>query len=176
MENWGLVTYRETNLLYDPVISSNANKERTATIIAHELAHMVLSFIKIWYITLMVLNNYKMCKIIILWLVCLCSWSVVWQPCDSKVVEWSLVKWRFRVLCIISWCRLCWIVLGSGECSQTNELLMALLHLPMVGQLKQHLPGMNFNLHLLKCTLCYSIKTNFMFIWQNRRLAAKYLK
>uniref|UniRef100_A0A673I072 Aminopeptidase n=1 Tax=Sinocyclocheilus rhinocerous TaxID=307959 RepID=A0A673I072_9TELE len=40
MENWGLVMYRETNLLYDPVISSNANKERTATIIAHELAHM----------------------------------------------------------------------------------------------------------------------------------------
>ncbi|KAI7812167.1 aminopeptidase N [Triplophysa rosa] len=40
MENWGLVTYRETNLLYDPLISSNANKERIATIIAHELAHM----------------------------------------------------------------------------------------------------------------------------------------
>ncbi|KAJ7997844.1 hypothetical protein DPEC_G00216380 [Dallia pectoralis] len=40
MENWGLVTYRETNLLYDPLISSNSNKERTATIIAHELAHM----------------------------------------------------------------------------------------------------------------------------------------
>ncbi|XP_029289080.1 aminopeptidase N-like [Cottoperca gobio] len=40
MENWGLVTYRETNLLYDTVISSNRNKETTATIIAHELAHM----------------------------------------------------------------------------------------------------------------------------------------
>ncbi|XP_059190936.1 aminopeptidase N-like [Centropristis striata] len=40
MENWGLVTYRETNLLYDPVTSSNGNKETTATIIAHELAHM----------------------------------------------------------------------------------------------------------------------------------------
>ncbi|KAJ8344161.1 hypothetical protein SKAU_G00314900 [Synaphobranchus kaupii] len=40
MENWGLITYRETNLLYDPRISSNANKERTASIIAHELAHM----------------------------------------------------------------------------------------------------------------------------------------
>ncbi|XP_017572753.1 aminopeptidase Ey [Pygocentrus nattereri] len=40
MENWGLVTYRETNLFYDPLISSNANKEKTATIIAHELAHM----------------------------------------------------------------------------------------------------------------------------------------
>ncbi|KAK2841767.1 hypothetical protein Q5P01_011967 [Channa striata] len=40
MENWGLVTYRETNLLYDPVTSSIKNKETTATIIAHELAHM----------------------------------------------------------------------------------------------------------------------------------------
>lgn len=41
MENWGLVTYRETHLLYDPLTSSNGNKETTATIIAHELAHMV---------------------------------------------------------------------------------------------------------------------------------------
>lgn len=40
MENWGLVTYRETNLLYDPATSSNRNMETTATIIAHELAHM----------------------------------------------------------------------------------------------------------------------------------------
>ncbi|XP_013878435.1 aminopeptidase N [Austrofundulus limnaeus] len=40
MENWGLVTYRETNLLFDPETSSNRNKETTVTIIAHELAHM----------------------------------------------------------------------------------------------------------------------------------------
>ncbi|XP_034031609.1 aminopeptidase N-like [Thalassophryne amazonica] len=40
MENWGLVTYRETNLLHDPLASSNRNRETTATIIAHELAHM----------------------------------------------------------------------------------------------------------------------------------------
>ncbi|CAM4734208.1 unnamed protein product [Leuciscus chuanchicus] len=39
MENWGLITYRETALLYDEKISSNGNKERIATIIAHELAH-----------------------------------------------------------------------------------------------------------------------------------------
>lgn len=41
MENWGLITYRETALLYDEQYSSNANKERVATIIGHELAHMV---------------------------------------------------------------------------------------------------------------------------------------
>uniref|UniRef100_A0A3P8RYM3 Aminopeptidase n=1 Tax=Amphiprion percula TaxID=161767 RepID=A0A3P8RYM3_AMPPE len=40
MENWGLITYRETALLYDEEYSSNSNKERIATIIAHELAHM----------------------------------------------------------------------------------------------------------------------------------------
>nr|XP_046251148.1 alanyl (membrane) aminopeptidase b isoform X2 [Scatophagus argus] len=40
MENWGLITYRETALLYDEKFSSNSNKQRIATIIAHELAHM----------------------------------------------------------------------------------------------------------------------------------------
>ncbi|XP_026094663.1 aminopeptidase N-like [Carassius auratus] len=39
MENWGLITYRETALLYDKEISSNGNKERIVTVIAHELAH-----------------------------------------------------------------------------------------------------------------------------------------
>uniref|UniRef100_A0A8C5M5S6 Aminopeptidase n=1 Tax=Leptobrachium leishanense TaxID=445787 RepID=A0A8C5M5S6_9ANUR len=39
MENWGLVTYRETALLYDPAESSIGNKERVASVIAHELAH-----------------------------------------------------------------------------------------------------------------------------------------
>lgn len=40
MEHWGLVTYRETALLYDKTISSSANQQRVATVIAHELAHM----------------------------------------------------------------------------------------------------------------------------------------
>ncbi|KAM3926243.1 aminopeptidase N-like [Leptodactylus fuscus] len=39
MENWGLVTYRDTALLYDPLESSIGNKERVLTVIAHELAH-----------------------------------------------------------------------------------------------------------------------------------------
>lgn len=41
MENWGLVTYRESNLAYDPQSSSISNKERVVTVIAHELAHQV---------------------------------------------------------------------------------------------------------------------------------------
>ncbi|KAM7406492.1 hypothetical protein PAMP_000866 [Pampus punctatissimus] len=40
MENWGLITYRETALLYNPTVSSNGDKEWVATVIAHELAHM----------------------------------------------------------------------------------------------------------------------------------------
>ncbi|XP_052016126.1 aminopeptidase N [Apodemus sylvaticus] len=39
MENWGLVTYRESNLAFDPLSSSISNKERVVTVIAHELAH-----------------------------------------------------------------------------------------------------------------------------------------
>ncbi|XP_036399366.1 aminopeptidase N-like [Megalops cyprinoides] len=40
MENWGLITYRETALLFDPKRSSNGDKETIAIIISHELAHM----------------------------------------------------------------------------------------------------------------------------------------
>ncbi|KAM9764878.1 aminopeptidase Ey-like [Menidia menidia] len=40
MENWGLITYRETALLYNPLVSSNGDKEWVATVISHELAHM----------------------------------------------------------------------------------------------------------------------------------------
>jgi aminopeptidase N len=39
MENWGLVTYREIDLLCDPSTVSVARKTRLASVIAHELAH-----------------------------------------------------------------------------------------------------------------------------------------
>lgn len=39
MENWGLITYRETNLLYDPQESASSNQQRVATVVAHELVH-----------------------------------------------------------------------------------------------------------------------------------------
>ncbi|KAG2578560.1 hypothetical protein PVAP13_6NG203300 [Panicum virgatum] len=39
MENYGLVTYRETALLYDELQSSASNKQQVAITVAHELAH-----------------------------------------------------------------------------------------------------------------------------------------
>ncbi|CAL5421917.1 unnamed protein product [Camellia sinensis] len=39
MENYGLVTYRETALLYDDKHSAAANKQRVAIVVTHELAH-----------------------------------------------------------------------------------------------------------------------------------------
>ncbi|XP_062596000.1 aminopeptidase N-like [Saccostrea cucullata] len=39
MENWGLITYRETAMLYDKHESSESNKQRVAVVVSHELAH-----------------------------------------------------------------------------------------------------------------------------------------
>jgi len=39
MENWGLVTYRETALLIDEKTSGIASRQRVAYVVAHELAH-----------------------------------------------------------------------------------------------------------------------------------------
>ncbi|RWS23979.1 aminopeptidase N-like protein [Leptotrombidium deliense] len=39
MENWGLIIYRETAMLYDSKVSSSFNRQNVATVVAHELAH-----------------------------------------------------------------------------------------------------------------------------------------
>lgn len=39
MENWGLITYRENALLYDPDVSSEMHKLSIDSVISHELAH-----------------------------------------------------------------------------------------------------------------------------------------
>ncbi|XP_069565580.1 endoplasmic reticulum aminopeptidase 2 [Brachyistius frenatus] len=39
MENWGLTTYRETSLLFDPLMSSVSDKLWVTMVIGHELAH-----------------------------------------------------------------------------------------------------------------------------------------
>nr|AEO12690.1 aminopeptidase N1 [Ostrinia nubilalis] len=40
MENWGLLTYREALILYDPLNSNHFYKQRVANIVSHEIAHM----------------------------------------------------------------------------------------------------------------------------------------
>ena len=42
MENWGLITYRMSTLLFEPTVSTDRDKESVAIVIAHELAHQVL--------------------------------------------------------------------------------------------------------------------------------------
>lgn len=40
MENWGLITYRETALLVDEANSSASSKQTVALVVGHEIAHM----------------------------------------------------------------------------------------------------------------------------------------
>lgn len=40
MENWGLITFRETSVLFDPKENSKGNQESISETVAHELAHM----------------------------------------------------------------------------------------------------------------------------------------
>lgn len=40
MENWGLITYRETALLFDAKQSSASVKQWCALVVCHEIAHM----------------------------------------------------------------------------------------------------------------------------------------
>ena len=44
MENWGLITYRETALLYDSQTNPASSRQRVAVVIAHELAHQVRGY------------------------------------------------------------------------------------------------------------------------------------
>ena len=43
MENWGLVIYRESRLLYDDVISSVFERYDATRVIAHEITHQVFT-------------------------------------------------------------------------------------------------------------------------------------
>jgi len=39
MENWGMITFRESAMLYDPEITSTSGKDRVGEVIGHEIAH-----------------------------------------------------------------------------------------------------------------------------------------
>ncbi|CDR00021.1 unnamed protein product, partial [Oncorhynchus mykiss] len=57
MENWGLTTYREAGLLFDPNKSSASDKLGITMVIAHELAHQVSGTNLCWFINQMLCQN-----------------------------------------------------------------------------------------------------------------------
>lgn len=50
MENWGLITYREERLLWDPEVSTLYEKQRASGTIAHELLHQVTYLLIKYYV------------------------------------------------------------------------------------------------------------------------------
>jgi glutamyl aminopeptidase len=40
MEHWGLITFRETNMLVDEATSAVSSLQQVGMVVAHELAHM----------------------------------------------------------------------------------------------------------------------------------------
>ncbi|KAI8976962.1 peptidase family M1-domain-containing protein [Pilobolus umbonatus] len=78
MENWGLVTYRTTALLYDPVQSTFANKRSVAYTVCHELAHQ-------WFGNLVTLEWWDY-----LWLNEGFATWVGWYAVDHLFPEWEI--------------------------------------------------------------------------------------
>lgn len=78
MENWGLITYRETSLLANPATTSISSRQYMATVIAHELAHQ-------WFgnlVTMKWWNN--------LWLNESFASFMVYLAIDSLHPEWNI--------------------------------------------------------------------------------------
>jgi len=80
MENWGLITYRETALLFNEGVSSESNKQRVAVVVSHELAHQVRKNKTLLYTLLIVINGFSNHF-------APCTFSVVWKHCFSQMVE-----------------------------------------------------------------------------------------
>ena len=59
MENWGLITYRETALLYKEGVSAASNRQRIAIVVSHELAHQVRSCFSFWH------NHVDFCALVV---------------------------------------------------------------------------------------------------------------
>jgi len=78
MENWGLITYRETALLIDDMNSSAATKQRVCLVISHEIAHQ-------WFGNLVTMKWWND-----LWLnEGFASW-IEYKPIDKIFPEWDL--------------------------------------------------------------------------------------
>ena len=78
MENWGLITYRETALLIDDKNSSATTKQRVSLVVSHEIAHQ-------WFGNLVTMKWWND-----LWLnEGFASW-IEYKPIDKMFPEWDL--------------------------------------------------------------------------------------
>jgi puromycin-sensitive aminopeptidase len=97
MENWGLVTYREVDLLIDPSKASNRQKQRVCTVVTHELAHQVGP--TTLFVTILCLYMHRDHLIPLpLLIICLfphLSLIVVWKSCHHGMVGRPLAQRRF---------------------------------------------------------------------------------
>ncbi|KAK9775804.1 hypothetical protein SCAR479_07620 [Seiridium cardinale] len=78
MENWGLITYRVVDLLFDEKTSGAATKERVAEVVQHELAHQ-------WFGNLVTMDWWEG-----LWLNEGFATLMSWLSCDHFYPEWKV--------------------------------------------------------------------------------------
>ena len=94
MENWGLITYRETALLFKEGVSAAANKQRIAIVVSHELAHQ---WFGIFFLDL-ICSNFKKTN-----MVCICVLYCYFfvfrrQSGYTKLVDGPVAERGFRDL------------------------------------------------------------------------------
>jgi aminopeptidase 2 len=78
MENWGLITYRVVDLLFDAKISGASTKQRVAEVVQHELAHQ-------WFGNLVTMDFWDG-----LWLNEGFATWMSWYSCDKFYPEWKV--------------------------------------------------------------------------------------
>lgn len=78
MENWGLITYRVVDLIFDEKSSGAAMKERVAEVVQHELAHQ-------WFGNLVTMDWWEG-----LWLNEGFATLMSWLSCDKFYPEWKV--------------------------------------------------------------------------------------
>src|SRR5271169_890062 len=78
MENWGLVTYRIVDLLFDPATSGAATQQRVAEVVQHELAHQ-------WFGNLVTMDWWEG-----LWLNEGFATWMSWYSCNKFYPEWKV--------------------------------------------------------------------------------------
>ncbi|MCJ1400616.1 Aminopeptidase 2 mitochondrial [Xylographa trunciseda] len=88
MENWGLVTYRVVDLLFDEKTSGASMKERVAEVVQHELAHQ-------WFGNLVTMDFWDG-----LWLNEGFATWMSWYSCNKFYPEWKV--WENYVTDVLS--------------------------------------------------------------------------